>query len=630
MKNNRIFGRLRSHQPMKRAPFQMLTALALAMFSPDALAMGCQEVLNMLQVGVTSNIVAISMRNSGTQFTSADVACLSSGGAPAVVVETARSMQAQEAPPPAPVPVAAPAAAPRSAIDADDDILGGRVADPRELSDGSPSGPTSADPALVTEAVQLIKAKKPLSGTLRIYDALRSGNFPDSEVKLKYYMARGLEQLEMYHTAQHFFLEVVNQGPSSNYFKYALPKLVKISRITGDETDLLRVAPRIPPEAFPRRAKNQMYYLMGLRKMKKDDLTAALKYFGQVSSKSSLYLRARYLEGVIYNKQGKLKSAVRSFRDVYRHPIEGRKSARAMKRYQALKDLALINVARIYYKIERFEDSTKYYDLVAHDSAYWPEALFNGAWAHFMQNNLNEALGHLLTTQSPFFSQEDFIPEVQYLKALTYFNLCEYKDVERLLLQFEDRMRPIQMELKEFVKGYASAENRKMADKAWDAYMGLGARGTQLPKSLFTRMLRNRDLAGVVDHMALMEDEVGLVQQQKPQWRDTVGVMLQQIIEKDRQKYKRRAGLFMLSEMARWANTLQDLLTSSEIVRFEVIDAQRVDYQYKFQNANVADLSNKVDLDFATAKTFIYWPFNGEFWKDELGYYHYTEQGSCQ
>jgi hypothetical protein len=37
-----------------------------------------------------------------------------------------------------------------------------------------------------------------------------------------------------------------------------------------------------------------------------------------------------------------------------------------------------------------------------------------------------------------------------------------------------------------------------------------------------------------------------------------------------------------------------------------------------------------VDLDFATASEFIYWPFNGEFWQDELGYYKYTEQGSCK
>jgi hypothetical protein len=55
-----------------------------------------------------------------------------------------------------------------------------------------------------------------------------------------------------------------------------------------------------------------------------------------------------------------------------------------------------------------------------------------------------------------------------------------------------------------------------------------------------------------------------------------------------------------------------------------------VDYQYKSQNADLGEALDRVDLDFATAVDFIYWPFNGEFWQDELGYYYYTEQGSCK
>ena len=85
-----------------------------------------------------------------------------------------------------------------------------------------------------------------------------------------------------------------------------------------------------------------------------------------------------------------------------------------------------------------------------------------------------------------------------------------------------------------------------------------------------------------------------------------------------------------LSEMARQSNKVADLLTQAEIIRFEVVDAQRVDYQYKSQNADLGEALDRVDLDFATAVDFIYWPFNGEFWQDELGYYHYTEQGSCK
>jgi hypothetical protein len=127
-----------------------------------------------------------------------------------------------------------------------------------------------------------------------------------------------------------------------------------------------------------------------------------------------------------------------------------------------------------------------------------------------------------------------------------------------------------------------------------------------------------------------MDQETALIGRQQERWADAMTPYLSKILEKDRERYKRRAGLLLLKEMVRQSNKLADLMTQSEIIRFEVVDAQRVDYAYKSQNAEIGDALDTVNIDFATAVEFIYWPFNGEFWKDELGYYHYTEQGSCK
>ena len=86
----------------------------------------------------------------------------------------------------------------------------------------------------------------------------------------------------------------------------------------------------------------------------------------------------------------------------------------------------------------------------------------------------------------------------------------------------------------------------------------------------------------------------------------------------------------MLQEMDRTRSHLADLLSQSEIIRFEVVSAQRADYAYKMSNPDLLNSSFGLELDFATSVDFIYWPFNGEFWEDELGYYRYTEQGSCR
>ena len=73
--------------------FLQASASVMALLvSANAWALSCDEILNMVRVNVPSNIVIQTMENSGTKFTSADVTCLSNGGAPADVVNVARNL----------------------------------------------------------------------------------------------------------------------------------------------------------------------------------------------------------------------------------------------------------------------------------------------------------------------------------------------------------------------------------------------------------------------------------------------------------------------------------------------------------------------------------------------------------
>ena len=610
-----------------------LATLLAVVVSPAAHALSCDEIMNMVEVNVPENIVVATIKDSGDQFSSDEVGCLEDRGAPAAVVSQAKSQMLAEAPAVGPAAgdlsteEEAPAAAP-SELDADEDVLGARSA--REPADLPERGAAGADPNKIKEAIKLYKAKKPLTSSLMLYEMIDAGQFPEHETKMNYYLGRSLQDLEMYHAAQYHFMQVIRKGPENQYFAYALPQLVKIARFTGDDTELMRIVGKIPPDAYPRGAKRELFYLMGTRFYAKDELSKANKYFAQVSPKSPLFLKAEYYRGVIFNEQGKLKSAVRSFRNVYKEEVDFYNDAGTLAEIEEIKSLALLNVARVYYGIQRYDEANKYYSLVDRNSVHWPEALFEHAWSNFMQNNLNDTLGQLMTIRSGFFNEDDFNPEATVLRALTYFNLCEYKKVEKLLLTFENSYRPMQSEMRDFIEQYASSEGRKLSDQAWDTYFGDSKKiETTLPKSLFNRILRNQELAGLVTHMEMMGDEEDLIDQQKPRWRDSIGPYLKKIIETDRQRYQRRSGLLFLKEMARQSNKVADLLTQSEVIRFEVVDAQRVDYAYKAQNVDVSNTTDEVNLDFATAVDFIYWPFNGEFWKDELGYYKFTEQGSC-
>jgi tetratricopeptide (TPR) repeat protein len=603
---------------------KVVLAASLLGWSNQALALSCDEIINMVGYNIQTDIILGTMKSSGTRFTADDIQCLQSKGAPAGVIEQAKKMSEASKPAVEELPDDESL---RPGIDDDDVDMRSKRGGGEDLSEDD----TGNDPSEIKQAIKLLRAKKPLTASYQLFRLLDEGKYPEHESKIHYYLARALTDLGLYHSAQHYYLQVIKKGPGDSYFNYALPKMVAISHFTSDDSDLARIAAKLPPSRYPRQAKNHLYYLLGVKNYNDGELAASRESFGKVSSKSSFYLQSRYVEGVIFNEQEKYKSAVRAFRDVYKEEIDVYDDPKELTKVNNLKDLSLINIASIYYGIERYDEASNYYQKVDRGSDYWGDSLFRDAWANFMMGQLNVSLGKILTVESPYFVETDFLPEATILKALTYFNLCEYDLVESIIGGFDANYTPMKNEIGDFLSDYETKEQRKLADQAWNRYFGKKTDGqTLLPQSFFARVLRNKDLDGIATHLEIMNEEINLIDSQKPQWRDTIGNHLKKILEKDRSFYEKRAGRLFIAEMQRQHKILLELLSQSQIVGFEVVDAQRLDYEYKASNLEVLGDQSKFDIDFATSADFIYWPFNGEFWADELGYYNYTEQGSCK
>jgi tetratricopeptide (TPR) repeat protein len=603
-----------------------LLAAALATFLPSsAWAMSCDEIVNMLDYNVPVSVVVDAMASSGAQYTQNDITCLTERGAPAQVLEKATSMLKEEAPPPAETGGgdedgdAPPPSRFDSAESLGDDI------DAIEDDDAIAA---SGDCGDLEAFIRDHKAKKFLTASYGLFGLIEDSACPTKDTTIKYWLGRSLYDLEMYHSAQHYFMEVVRKGPSNPLFKHALPRLAAIAAYTGNDYELLRIVGKIPVEDYPRQARPHLYYLMGRKSYDAEELSDAAAWFDQVPDNHELYPRAQYFQGIIHYEREKLKSAVKSFREVIRAevPVDDPRLAREL---EDLKDLSIVNIGRIYFGLQRFDNAEKYYSQVDRSSAYWPQSLFERAWTNFYQGDLNETLGLLLTADSPYFGAQEFIPETTYLRALAYFSFCEYDEVERLSLIFKSKYTPMRNEMRTFIEQFRSDEGRRLMDQAYRSYFGETAGGSTLPASLFLRTLRNRDLASLVRHMDMMGEELEAINAQKGQWRDSIGAHLGKVVEKDRLRYEQRAGRTFLQELLDQYRVVDGLLKDVDVLQFEVADALRSDYMYKMQNPGV-DSINEQPIDFATQTDIIYWPFNGEFWQDELAYYRYTEQGSCK
>lgn len=476
------------------------------------------------------------------------------------------------------------------------------------------------DPPVLADAITAYNANHFLTASDALLKLHEDNFYPQQDSRILYYLAMSLYKLQLYDSSQHYLVEVLKKGPDDPYFKEALPRLVAVSEYTEDNSDLLKIVAKIPPENFPRgEARNRLSYLAALKQYRDGKLANAQSFLDTVPEASPTYPQAQYLEGVIAHQQGHERQAAVLFHAVL-DPHKTVPTDRAL-----VEDLSRINLARINYGIEQYAHANSWYETVPHSSQYWPTAQFESAWSNFRLADVNRSLGLLLTVNSPYYAQHEFLPEASVLEALNYFQLCQFDNVARTLRGFRASYRPIHTELRDFLKSYSSEAGLKLADQAYGRYFGEHTPPTHLPKSLFATLLRNQEFSGLVHHLHQLDIEENLISQQKTQWRNHVGATLSEIITADRARLQGRAGRVMLSEMATIANHLGDLLTQADVIEFEMVDANRV---MLTDGRTLAPTGERVPA-FAVSRDKISWPFNGEFWEDELGNYRFNEISEC-
>jgi tetratricopeptide (TPR) repeat protein len=112
-----------------------------------------------------------------------------------------------------------------------------------------------------------------------------------------------------------------------------------------------------------------------------------------------------------------------------------------------LRELAVLNLARISYEEGEFLESITYYRTLMHDSNFFYESLSEQAWPFFMAGYPNRALGALYAATSPFF-QDKFNPDSYFLGGVIYYWMCQFDSAKKGLAKFVSHTRKEGDELK--------------------------------------------------------------------------------------------------------------------------------------------------------------------------------------
>jgi outer membrane protein assembly factor BamD (BamD/ComL family) len=337
----------------------------------------------------------------------------------------------------------------------------------------------------------------------------------------------------------------------------------------------------------------------------------------EVKEGSKWYPRAKYLEGLLSYLGGEDQDAVNAFQEVVR-VLDPRKASNLDPK---LREMAFLSLARIHYGYQQFNRSAYYYDMIDRDSENWLTALFEASWAYYQRGDFEKALGNLLTLHSPFFERE-YYPESQIVKAIIYFEACRYSETRAIVDDFLKRFGRVRKEIQRI------AQSQEAPEVLYDRIAQLQAAAeaasdeddvTARIVSLALNDPQVRTARGVV---VQLDEQLALWAEQPPDFKDSrIGRETYDELKTSAAENAKNAGEVTRKKFEREFYALNDLLAQALRIKLEVARSEREAIAARLRGEETTDTVIPAEPRTVVGDEHLYWPYEGEYWRDELGTY---------
>ena len=486
-------------------------------------------------------------------------------------------------------------------------------------------GAASTAPKDLDKGLRLYDGKDYAGATLEFHKVL-SAKDPESErfkPKAQYSMGKALYRLGFLQSSLAYFNKIVEQGKEHKYYRATLKWLYLIHRNLGDPTILAKIATYEPAD-YPEDYRARIAYLVGKHHYLRGNLDDALSSLQVIDRSAEEYAKAKFLEGILWVRKNQAKPAAEAFREILRVLATDRSRVEGA---DDLEELAWLSLARLFYATAQYDLAIKYYDKIPQSSEHWLQALFEESWAYFQLNKFEKALGNLHTLNSPFFDSA-FFPESMILQAVILFSNCKYKPTRASVEKFMSMYPPLEQQIDTYLQRYAEPND------LWDFLVKINTRGERISsgvRQIFHVAFNDKELVKRHRYIKRLDEELKKVARLGGPWgsSDLAGV-IQEDLHLVRSLAVHEAGSFARSRLERVKRELQELKGQALKIKFEVANAEVGRLEGRLRDELFVESHSRPKGDLtATDEEHIYWPFRGEYWKDELGFYYYYVRSEC-
>ena len=309
------------------------------------------------------------------------------------------------------------------------------------------------------------------------------------------------------------------------------------------------------------------------------------QHFNRITPETHYYYQYLYKKALLALYRDDITDAIDLLKQILKSDQPSRK----------LQDDTRKTLARLLYEQQRFEEAEFIYAQIQKSILEQAENLLERAWAEYRMGNSEKAMGLLYAFEAPSF-RDAFKPEYYILKSFIYKDVCHYDKAMTIIEEFRSRY------------GGALEIIYTRKDPVDNHAMML-------------YLLNKKHIAQVWQFLELLEKErAGCVEFKDPVLKSYLEKIYDLQIQQSRNKLRR----LIEDDYKKAANDLLQYEENAHLMEYEIgLDMYKRVYDVHYQE------DRKERSDAPTPKRAVY-PFQGEFWNDELADYQVTLPNKCQ
>jgi outer membrane protein assembly factor BamD (BamD/ComL family) len=479
------------------------------------------------------------------------------------------------------------------------------------------------------KALKLYDNRDYYSATIELHKVVEgeTGDAEANRQRAELTMGKALFHLEYFAAALSYFDRIVQKGDAHAYYRATLKWLASLSGKLPESALLLEKVGHYGRVDLDDKEledeKDQLLYLMGRWHYTQGNLKDAVALFSEVSPESQYYIRAQFFAGVTHVRQYEAKPAAEAFKAILR-VREERPDTPEIEHWS---ELAALSLARVFYSVHQWDAAVKYYDRLPQGSAYWLAGLFESSWAHYQMDNFQKALGNIHTLNAPYFETE-FFPESLVLKAVIYWKNCLYERANDAIADFNAIYPPLKKDLDDLLDKVQ--DPTEFYEAAQKIRTGKDSGLREPVERLARSYLADRTLKKQFDFVEELDRELAMVKKADPAWQATaIASAIIQDLTLQQSLAKNDVGGMAKKRIERGRDEIQDMFKQTIKIEFETINALKGQAEAELKNEQVAVMAGVSQLEITADDEHEIWPFEGEYWKDELGSYRFRLASQC-